>query len=219
MEAVTASGLYQMIPSRAIQSLRSASVPALVADYMDLRRSGPRWTAPCPFHNERTASFTVYDDHWHCFGCGLSGSGIDFLMRIEGMRFPEAAKALADRIGVTLDDKVVTAEQSRRAAEDAEFCRWWWDRRVTVLRDAIHSLVVDDEDAAESVGRILRHVTGLSVIQRFEWFKRDFTARDRVEWERARGAVERWWLEFGGWWVGTIAGKGREYEPDKLLRR
>jgi hypothetical protein len=187
-----------MIPSYAIDQLRSASVPALIADYVTLNKSGARWKAPCPFHKEKTASFTVYADHWHCFGCGLSGSGIDFLMRIEGMRFPEAAKLLADRIGVSLDDKQVTREQQRYAAEDAEFCQWWWKRNIAAMESAAQrELESGDVEFAGVCSRVLLHHRAMGITERFELYRRESTVRDRKEWESDRQYnqnMEAWWL-------------------------
>jgi hypothetical protein len=199
-----------VIAAHTIQSLRQASVPALVADYMDLRKSGPRWTAPCPFHNEKTPSFMVYDDHFHCFGCGASGSAIDFLMRIEGIRFPEAARMLAERTGVTIDARPLSAEQARQAAEDAEFCRWWWRERFTAMESAVHEAVAEEDwDFAEVAGGVLVRMREMGYGERFTVFKRDATARDRAEW---RDAVARE-ADFRRAWLGLAelewAGDGR----------
>jgi DNA primase len=60
-----------------------------------LVRNGRQWKGCCPFHNEKTPSFYVYDDHFHCFGCGAHGDAIAFLMRAEGAAFPEAVERLA----------------------------------------------------------------------------------------------------------------------------
>ena len=190
-----------MIPSHSLAALRTASLPALVMEYLPLRQAGQRWQARCPFHREKTASFTVWPDHYHCFGCGAGGSTIDFLMRIEHLPFPEAAKRLADRIGVTLDDKPLTRRQSILASQDAEFCHWWWKQReaclVAGVHDALEGPCVDDE-WAETQGNILRHFRALPVTERFAVFRREATARDRVAWE-ADVAYER---EFKGWWLG-----------------
>ncbi|MFA9445975.1 DNA primase [Egicoccus sp. AB-alg6-2] len=83
---------------------RQADAVAVVGDYTTLKRAGTRYKGLCPFHNEKTPSFTVAPDgnFFHCFGCDESGDLYDFLMRIEGLEFPEAVEALARRTGFTL---------------------------------------------------------------------------------------------------------------------
>ena len=65
-----------------------------------LARSGRNWKGCCPFHGEKTPSFYVYDDHFHCFGCGVHGDVISFVMQSEGKSFPEAVEELAASAGM-----------------------------------------------------------------------------------------------------------------------
>ena len=59
------------LPASFLEQLRAATpMPALVGRRVKLAKSGRQWKGCCPFHNERTPSFYVYDDHYHCFGCG-----------------------------------------------------------------------------------------------------------------------------------------------------
>ena len=69
-----------------------ASVPlaALIGEALPLRRSGRHMIARCPFHGEKTPSFWVYRDHYHCFGCGAHGDVFTWLMRARAMSFREA---------------------------------------------------------------------------------------------------------------------------------
>src|SRR4051794_19285940 len=78
----------------------------------DLRRVGTRWVGLCPFHDERTPSFSVNAEHklYHCFGCGESGDAIGFVRATEALDFPGAVELLADRYGVEL----------KREAEDPQ---------------------------------------------------------------------------------------------------
>ena len=68
------------------------------------QEAGKDYKACCPFHEEKTPSFTVSQDKqfYHCFGCGVNGSAIKFLMDYEHMSFPEAVKDLAQRAGITV---------------------------------------------------------------------------------------------------------------------
>jgi len=74
------------------------SAPAAYADRIALERRGRLYVGLCPFHGEKTASFTVYphDNHFHCFGCGAHGDAIGFIRRIEGVGFAEARERAGD---------------------------------------------------------------------------------------------------------------------------
>ena len=101
-----------------IESLRDAiDMVALVSKETDLRRVGTRWTGLCPFHEERTPSFSVNAEEklFHCFGCQKGGDAIGFVMETEGLDFPEAVEALADRFGVELKrEREDPQEEERR---------------------------------------------------------------------------------------------------------
>ena len=77
-----------------------ALLRSIVADQVTLKKEGREWKGLCPFHNETTPSFTVYEDgHFHCFGCGAHGTSFDYVMKRDGVEFPEAAKRVAAEIG------------------------------------------------------------------------------------------------------------------------
>ena len=78
----------------------------IVGQVVKLKRAGENWKGLCPFHTEKTASFTVNPKRniYHCFGCGAGGDAFSFLMRQDRVAFPEAVRALAERAGVTLPD-------------------------------------------------------------------------------------------------------------------
>src|SRR3954465_5367994 len=87
----------------------------------DLRRVGTRWTGLCPFHDERTPSFSVNAEHklYHCFGCSESGDAIKFVMETEGLDFVGALEALSERYNVELqrENEDPEAERRRRRRE------------------------------------------------------------------------------------------------------
>src|SRR5919199_5023187 len=93
----------------------------LVGARTDLRRVGSRWTGLCPFHDERTPSFSVNAEHklYHCFGCGESGDAFDFVRATESFDFKEAVEHLADRyrVELKLEREDPEAEQRRRRRE------------------------------------------------------------------------------------------------------
>src|SRR4051794_2995083 len=97
----------------------------LVAARTDLRRAGPgRYMGLCPFHEERTASFSVDADKkvYHCFGCGASGDVFTFVRETEGLEFGGALEWLADRCGVALEREVEDPQaDARRQRRDRLF--------------------------------------------------------------------------------------------------
>ncbi|GIW07178.1 MAG: hypothetical protein KatS3mg060_1983 [Dehalococcoidia bacterium] len=92
-----------------------------MSPYVTLRKSGRGFLGRCPFHDDRSPSFTVYPDTWsfHCFGCGADGSGFDFVMRQEGLSFGEALRKLAAQAGVVLPERSTdpTAKERRNRLE------------------------------------------------------------------------------------------------------
>ena len=79
----------------------------VVSRYVPLKKSGANYFGVCPFHNEKTPSFSVSRDKqiYHCFGCGAGGGVINFIMRIENMTFPEAVRHLADLVGMEVPEE------------------------------------------------------------------------------------------------------------------
>ncbi len=91
-----------------IEEVRSrADIVEIVGAHVRLKRAGRNFVGLCPFHNEKTPSFTVNAERgfFHCFGCGAGGTAFDFVMRIEGLTFPEALQSLARRYGITLPER------------------------------------------------------------------------------------------------------------------
>jgi DNA primase len=90
-----------------LDEIRSrADILEIVGQVVKLKRTGENWKGLCPFHTEKTPSFTVNPKRniYHCFGCGAGGDAFSFLMRQERVAFPEAVRTLADRAGVALPD-------------------------------------------------------------------------------------------------------------------
>jgi DNA primase len=116
-----------------LDELRARTVlSAVIAPSVKLLRAGREWKACCPFHNEKTPSFTVNDDKgfYHCFGCGAHGDAIRFLTDNRGMPFMDAVKELAGKAGL---DVPAPDPQSRERAERtatltdvmAEVAKWY----------------------------------------------------------------------------------------------
>jgi DNA primase len=88
------------------QILDRANIVEIIAGYIPLKQAGRNFKAPCPFHHEKTPSFVVNPDKqiFHCFGCGVGGNVVSFVMKQERMEFPEALRFLADKTGVEIPE-------------------------------------------------------------------------------------------------------------------
>lgn len=92
--------------------LENSDIVAIIGDYVDLKKSGNSYKGLCPFHNEKTPSFTVDDRKqlFHCFGCGEGGDVVSFIMHKEGLSYIDAMKYLAKKAGIKLDDTKYSKE-------------------------------------------------------------------------------------------------------------
>lgn len=90
-----------------LEQLRAnTDIESVISPYVNLRRRGKNLVGLCPFHNEKTPSFTVYPENgsFYCFGCGVGGDVITFVRRMENLDYMEAVKQLADRAGMALSE-------------------------------------------------------------------------------------------------------------------
>ncbi len=105
------------LPPQFLEELRARTpISALIGRRVRLAKSGKQWKGCCPFHGEKTPSFYVYDDGFHCFGCGAHGDAISFVMQSEGAGFMEAVERLAGEAGLEVPKSSPTqaaAEQLR----------------------------------------------------------------------------------------------------------
>lgn len=95
------------IPEEVIMEIKYKNpIDDVISSYVNLKRAGRNLNGLCPFHNEKTPSFTVYTDtsSFYCFGCGAGGDVFSFIRKIENLDYIEAVKKLADRAGVTIPE-------------------------------------------------------------------------------------------------------------------
>jgi len=108
-----------LISNDSLEQVKQAvDIVEVISAHTDLRRQGARWVGLCPFHEERTPSFSVdaQEKLYHCFGCGVGGDTIKFVEEKEGLGFADAVELLADRYGVELErEKEDPKAEARRA--------------------------------------------------------------------------------------------------------
>ncbi len=115
-----------LIPKSFIYDLIDrADVVEVVDSRVPLKKAGRNYQACCPFHNEKTPSFTVAPDKqfYHCFGCGEHGNALDFLMKFDGLEFPDAVEELASMLGLEVPRETsinpqADAKKRAQAADD-----------------------------------------------------------------------------------------------------
>jgi len=106
-----------MIPREVIDRIHAAAkIEEVVADYVTLRKRGANLIGLCPFHNEKTGSFTVSPSKgiYKCFGCGVSGNAVGFIMEIEQCSYVEALKQLGRKYHIDVPEREMTAEEQQR---------------------------------------------------------------------------------------------------------
>ena len=109
------------LPEHQIEQVRESNdIVEVVSDYVRLKRSGRNYFGLCPFHGEKSPSFSVAPDKqiFHCFGCGVGGNVINFVMQYEKLEFIEAVKLLADRAGITLVFEGGTSQSVPQKSDD-----------------------------------------------------------------------------------------------------
>lgn len=123
---------------------RQADIVRVVQDYVQLKKKGTNWLACCPFHKEKTPSFSVspVKEIFYCFGCHKGGSVFNFVMEIERVGFPEAIKIVADKIGMPLPKMVDDGKFEARRQESDEVIqlnKWaleWWEQQLESSAEA-----------------------------------------------------------------------------------
>lgn len=98
-----------LYPQTFIEELKQrADLVRIIEPHTQLKKKGANWMGCCPFHQEKTPSFSVNPQKgfYKCFGCGKGGTAFNFVMEIEGLNFPEAIKRIAEISGIPLPEPV-----------------------------------------------------------------------------------------------------------------
>lgn len=153
------------IPDEKVQEVRDrVDIVDLIGRYVELRRQGRNFKGLCPFHNERSPSFNVNPARkgYKCFGCGVSGDAIRFVMEVEGKSFPETVAKLADMYGVHLPANAARRGPDRTAKDDA----------YAVMRAAtdLYREILKSDSEESAAGRAYLEARGIeaSVSESFE---------------------------------------------------
>lgn len=138
---------------------RQADIVRVIQDYVQLKKKGANWMACCPFHKEKTPSFSVSPakEIFYCFGCHKGGSVFNFVMEMERVAFPEAIKIVAEKSGMPLPKLIDDSRFEARKAESdqvIELNKWaleWWEKQLEssaegkIARDYLKRREITDE--------------------------------------------------------------------------
>ncbi|MBI2375207.1 MAG: DNA primase [Deltaproteobacteria bacterium] len=135
------------IPPEKIAEVRArVDIGRVIGRSVELKKQGRRLTGRCPFHDDKTPSFSVDPTLklYHCFGCGVGGDVFDFVMRREGVEFPEAVRQLAKELGVDLPERPESKEERERRSKKAQLLRV-----NQIARDYYSAMLLKDSRAKE----------------------------------------------------------------------
>jgi DNA primase len=180
------------IPNEFVDEVRTRySIAELVSEYVQLKKSGRNYFGLCPFHGEKTPSFSVSPDKqiFHCFGCGEGGNVFSFLMKIEGLNFPEAVKELAQRAGMALPQTISSPAMQRMQRSKGRL------QEAVRLAQEYFRFQMDRPEGASALKYFKKRGLTTEIIQRFglgfapnQWEslkgilqKKGFTERELVE--------------------------------------
>ena len=133
----------------------------VVASQIELKRAGAVYKSLCPFHDEKSPSFSIKrgDTHYHCFGCGAHGDAIQFLMQLQGLTFREAVEMLAERFHIPLqeDEKVEKGISSLQLQDVLNFASHFY-----------HFYLQRTEEGRVALNYLTKRGLSLDFIRRFE---------------------------------------------------
>ena len=183
--------LSYTIPAEKISEIKHASdILEIISEYVILKKSGRNYLGLCPFHSEKTPSFTVTPDKqmFYCFGCGEGGNVFSFIMKQEGLAFPEAVRFLAKRCQITIPEYIRGAVTGKPDERDALL--QINQQAMTVF----HNVLLKTEDGATARAYLKKRGIPANVITDFrlgyalpgwnhltQYFSRQGTVLDLVE--------------------------------------
>ncbi len=153
------------IPPETIEQIREQSdIVRVVGDYVKLKQSGDNHFGLCPFHGEKTPSFSVNSSRqfFYCFGCGAGGNVFNFLMRIEGLGFAESVHRLAGRAGIEIQTEQLSPRRQQQRQER--------ERLQQIMAQAVdfyHHILLGEAEGAEARAYLRRRGYTGEMVRRF----------------------------------------------------
>ncbi len=158
--------MSNFIPEEKIEEIKNAAdIVEVVSDYVLLKKTGKNYSGLCPFHAEKDASFTVSPAKqiFHCFGCNTGGNVFNFLIRHDGVSFPEAVRLLARRYGIDLPERKMSRAMREQISEREKLLSI--NRMAT---DYFHWNLLHDSYGKQAMAYLNKRGMDPSVIDRFQ---------------------------------------------------
>lgn len=158
--------LSNFIPEEKIEEIKNAAdIVEVISDYVLLKKTGKNYSGLCPFHSEKDASFTVSPAKqiFHCFGCNTGGNVFNFLIRHDGISFPEAVRFLARRYGVDLPERKMSRAMREQISEREKLLRI---NRMAM--DYYHWNLLHDSYGKLAMAYLKNRAMSSSIIERFQ---------------------------------------------------
>ncbi len=174
--------------------LEATDIVDVVGSYLPLKRAGSAWKACCPFHHEKTPSFTVNParQSFKCFGCGEGGSAITFVMKMENLSFVDTVRRLAEKAGITIVEEVYdAAEERRRKARTALLVA---NKKAA---EYFHKLLMRSPKAAEARAYLNSRGYGADMAKRWLVGWAPDSSAEFLAWARAEGLAAQQLIDAG----------------------
>ncbi len=158
--------LSNFIPEEKIEEIKNAAdIVEVVSDYVLLKKTGKNYSGLCPFHSEKDASFTVSPAKqiFHCFGCNTGGNVFNFLIRHDGVSFPEAVRLLARRYGIDLPERKMSQAMREQISEREKLLAI-----NRMARDYYHWNLLHDSYGEQAMAYLRNRAITPSIIDRFQ---------------------------------------------------
>ncbi len=155
-----------MISDEKIQEVRDrADIVELISSYLTLKKAGANYQGLCPFHGEKTPSFNVNPARqtFHCFGCGVGGDVFGFLMRMDGLSFPEAIVEMGKKLGIEVEQRKITpAEEKRQREKEVLF------RINEVAAEFFHGVLMEKSEGSGALAYLQRRGYSSETARQFQ---------------------------------------------------
>ena len=158
--------MSNFIPEEKIEEIKNAAdIVEVVSDYVLLKKTGKNYSGLCPFHTEKDASFTVSPAKqiFHCFGCNTGGNVFNFLIRHDGVSFPEAVRLLARRYGIDLPERKMSQAMREQISER--------EKLLAINRmamDYYHWNLLHESYGKQAMAYLKKRAMAPSIIDRFQ---------------------------------------------------
>lgn len=159
--------LSERIAEETINEIRQRTdIVDIISEHVQLKKQGRNYLGLCPFHQEKSPSFSVSTDKqvYHCFGCGAGGNVFSFLMEIEGLSFQEATIKLADKANIDLGDSVTTLSKPKSVPDDIK----QMIEAHQLLTKFYHHLLVNTKEGQNALEYLLSRGFSKQSIEKFQ---------------------------------------------------